>query len=388
MEKRKHVLFISSWYPNRYNPIHGIFNKQFAEAANIKNKVSVLHVCSSEHLKTDFEIEEKIIENIFTLIIYYKKINNRIPILSQLLKRHQLLKAFELGYQQLICQTSKPNLIQLNVVMPAGIGVLFLSKKYSIPYVINEGWSGYTAQDGNYKGFVLKCITKKIIASANAILPVSEDLKMAMLHHGLNGNYFIVPNLVDVKLFAPEKKSKSDTFKFIHISALDDIQKNISGIIKAFKESLKINSNIELNIVGNGADKSKHESLVVKLGLENHIFFKGNLLGIDLVAEINNNDALIMFSNYETFCLALVECMACGKPVITSRAGGVTNLITTELGITTACKNEIQLKNAILFMANNASNYNTDIIRKFVEEKFSKHSVAAKLDEVYNKILV
>lgn len=89
--------------------------------------------------------------------------------------------------------------------------------------------------------------------------------------------------------------------RFIHISSLNDKEKNVSGLIRAFSSAYKQNKKIELNIVGEGIDKPLYENLVRTLALQNVVYFKGRLMGEDLVREINDCDALVMFSNYETF---------------------------------------------------------------------------------------
>src|SRR5436853_6597560 len=120
MENKKHILFISSWYPNRNDPTHGIFNQHFAEAASLYNNISVLHVCSDENLKTEFEFVEENKNKIFTLTVYYKKIKSGFPFLSALKKKNRVIKAFELGYEKLF-KKGKLDLIQLNVIMPMGL---------------------------------------------------------------------------------------------------------------------------------------------------------------------------------------------------------------------------------------------------------------------------
>ena len=387
MLQNKHILFISSWYPNRNNPTHGIFNRYFAEAVSIYNKVSVLHVCSDDSLQTKFEMVETIENNINTTIIYYKKIHSALPFISQFLKRNKVIKAFNKGYQRIYKTVGKPDIIQLNVIMPAGIGVSYLSKKYNIPYVINENWTGYTPEDGNYKGFMLKFFTKKIVAAAQKIMPVSEDLKKAMLKHDLKGDYAIVPNVVNTNLFLPENIKKTTLIKFLHISSIDDEQKNVSGIIRAFTEANKINHLIELNIVGEGKDSVMLEQLVKKLGLENRVNFKGRLMKQDLVDEINANNALVMFSNYETFCLVIAEAFSCGKPVITSNAGGITDYMIPQLGIMMDKKDEKSLTLALLDFASDKYAYDSKFIRDFAVDHYSKEVVGRKLDELYKSVL-
>lgn len=387
MENQKHILFISSWYPNRNNPTHGIFNRYFADAVALYHKVSVLHVCSDEHLKTDFERIESIENGITTCTVYYKKINSAIPFFSHLKKRSRVIRAFEMGFKSLLHLNGMPDLIHLNVIMPMGIGAYYLSGKYNMPYVINENWSGYCEEDGNYRGFIQKYYTQKIVKKAKAILPTSEYLKEAMLSHQLAGNYTVVPNVVDTARFKPEKISSTEFTQFIHISSLNDKEKNVSGLIRAFASAYKQNNRIRLSVVGEGIDKQLYEKLVQTLGLHEMVSFKGRLMGEDLVREINNSDALVMFSNYETFCLVIIEAFACAKPVITSNAGAIKTYMKPELGIMVDKGNEQQLTDALLVFAKNNSQFDRHYIRNYAVENYSYEKVGKKLSEIYKVAL-
>ncbi len=150
------------------------------EAAALYHKVSVLHVSSEQNLKHQLEVVTEQKENIWTQYVYTKKIGLTIPILSQWLKRRRMLKAYDLGFENIKRERGLPQLIHLNVVLPAGLGVLHLHKKYKIPFVLNEGWTGYMKEDGSYKGFFVKYFTQKVIRAASCILPVSRDLMEAM----------------------------------------------------------------------------------------------------------------------------------------------------------------------------------------------------------------
>ncbi|PBQ31769.1 hypothetical protein CNR22_08300 [Sphingobacteriaceae bacterium] len=387
MEKKKHILFISSWYPNRQNPTHGIFNRYFAEAAALYNEVSVVHVCSDENLKSEFECIESLEGSILTLTVYYKKVESLIPFFSKVKKKKRVLEAFDYGYQELTKRRVKPDLIQLNVIMPMGIGAYHLSKKHAIPYVINENWSGYTEEDGNYKGILQQFYTRKIVKDAEALLPTSTYLKEAMLMHQLHGNYQVVPNVVNVHAFTPVKKEKTVITKLIHISSLNDREKNVSGIIRAFANAFKQNPNLALNVVGEGVDKEKYQQLVKELQLQEQIKFKGRLVSKLLVEEINASDALIMFSNYETFCLVIIEAFACAKPVITSDAGAIKTYMKPELGIMVKKKDEAALANAILKFAQTSETYDASFIRNFAVENYSYEKVGERLNEIYNQAI-
>ena len=386
MKNQKHILFISSWYPNRNNLTHGIFNFYLAQAASIYNKVSVIHVCSDEQLKQKFELVNTQNENIHTIIVYYQKIKSKMPVISQWQKRNRLIEAFDLGYQELLKSSEPPQLIQLNVVLPAGLGALYLSKKHHLPLVVNENWSGYTKEDGNYKGFFVKYFTQKIIASAKKIMPTSTYLKEAMLEHSLKGDYQVVPNVVDVKKFVPLQKKLSPHFRLIHISSLIEREKNVSGILRAFKQALLLNSNLELVIVGGDENKNSFIQLAHELNIHKQVIFKGRLTSEQVVSEMNQANALIMFSHYETFCLVIIEAFACGKPVITSNAGAIPSYMTNQLGIMVEKNNELQLTEAILKLAHDPNQFDSQVIRKFAEQ-YSYENIGAQLNDIYNSVL-
>ena len=387
MENKKHILFISSWYPNRNNPTHGIFNRYFADAAAIYNQISVIHVCSDEQLKSEFECVESTENGILSITVYYRKVNSSIPLISHLLKRKKVLQAFDLAFQKLIQKVSKPDLIQLNVVLPMGLGAYHLSQKHKIPYVVNENWSGYCAEDGNYRGFVMKYLTQKIIRSAKKIMPTSNYLKEAMLAQQLNGSYEVVPNVVNVQRFKPLEEMTHAKTKLLHISSLNDREKNVSGLIRAFAMVLKTEQELELKIVGEGIDKEVYQKLVSGLNIGKYVHFVGRLMADDLVKTINANDALIMFSNYETFSLVIIEAFACGKPVITSNAGAIAGYMKPELGIMVNKNNEKQLSEAILNFTKVKNKFDHNLIRKFAVENYSYEKIGEKLNEIYRDVL-
>jgi L-malate glycosyltransferase len=263
---------------------------------------------------------------------------------------------------------------------------LHLSKKHQIPYVVNENWSGYTEEDGNYNNPIQKYFTKKIIAGTKKIMPTSTYLQEAMLAHGLSGNYEVVPNVVDVNRFKPLNGPPSQKIKFIHISSLIEKEKNVSGILRAFKMALSFNPNLELVIVGEGENKINLQKLALELNIANDVIFKGRLTGDELVKNIDECNALLMFSHYETFCLVNIEAFACGKPVITSNAGAIPSYMNEQLGLMVEKNDEKKLSEAILKFAKNPSIYNVDYIRAFAQN-FSYEKVGKQLDDIYNKTL-
>lgn len=347
----------------------------------------MLHVSSNSNLDNPIEFSLQNEAGINTLRVYYKKVNAKTLLLSQITKLNRLKKAYELGFKKLVETEGKPDLIHLNVAMPAGIGVLQLVSEFKIPFVLNENWSGYCVEDGNYKGFFQTYFTKKIVSAASAILPTSEFLKEAMLSHGLAGHYVVVPNVVDVNRFMPMPKPTEVVTHFVHISSLTDREKNVSGIIRAFTKALAKNPNLQLSILGDGEERLALEKLANKLEPTGRIKFKGRQMGNDLVKEINLADSLIMFSHFETFCLVIIEAFACGKPVLTSNAGAIKSYMKPELGIMVEKANETELTQAILNFADAKNKFDRTYIRNFAVSNYSYENVSQQLDKIYNEVI-
>lgn len=331
-------------------------------------------------------------ESLFTQYVYTSKITIGIPLLSHWLKHRRLIKAYELGFELVKQKQGLPTLIHLNIVLPAGLGVLYLHKKHKIPFVVNEGWTGYMKEDGNYRGFFVKYFTQKIIKAASAILPVSKDLQEVMQSHGLKGKYKTIPNVIQTDVFDIRPTSSLalsavEGSSFIHVSTFDSRQKNVIGILNAFKKALKKNSGLSLVLVGDGEHKQELQAFVKDHKLEKNIAFKGKLQAEALAALFNKCKALIMFSNYESFGVVIGEALACGLPVISTKAGGLSNVLNKEQGILVEKNNEAQLCEAILTIAEDKVSYDKSVLRNFVTERYSEAVIALELKKLYQDVL-
>lgn len=112
------------------------------------------------------------------------------------------------------------------------------------------------------------------------------------------------------------KLSKND---FILLTVGELIpRKNHATIIKAIAEMK--NSRVHLFIAGEGELEKELKTLVEKEGMEEKIHFLGFCRNVNELC--NSCDAFIFPSVHEGLSVALMEAMACGKPVIVSKIRG------------------------------------------------------------------
>lgn len=380
----KHILFISSWYPTQEKKSHGIFFKRHAEAAALLNKISAIHVYSGNANEVNASLDN----GVYTILGTYKKVRHQIPILATLQKLWRSLNCFRSCYRLLIEKQSVPHLVMLNVIFPAGIFVLWLHYLKKIPFIIQEQWSGYYPEDGNYKGFITKKITQLCAKHARAILVVSNKLESSMKAHGLENRYFKIGNVVDTDLFQPLPHQEQIPFKFIHVSTVNDKEKNISGMIEAARILYRKNVSFRLDIVGDGPERKGFETLAADYQLLNKIvFFHGFQLPKDVAQLMAHAHCFILNSNYEGLPCVLLEAMSCGIPVISTKVGAVPEIINYQQGILIEINESKSLAQAMEDMIASHAQYNATAIRLGVVNNYSYPAIAKEFDLLFTAIL-
>lgn len=108
---------------------------------------------------------------------------------------------------------------------------------------------------------------------------------------------------------------------FLFLSRIHE-KKGVDVLIKAYKKVFEKNDFItELVIAGPGIETSygkQMQQLVSDLNLTDHIFFTGMLAGDAKWGAFYGSEAFVLPSHQENFGIAIVEALACGKPVIIS----------------------------------------------------------------------
>jgi len=362
----------------------GIFVKRQAAALSKECTVSAIYVGADDTESS----EENIEDDVYTIRFYYKRVNSSIPIYSSLVRFRRYIRAWNKALNLFMQKRGKPDIINSAIVFPVSIIAKRLKKKWKIPYVISEHWTGYLPEDGRYKGFTMKRLAKTAVRKASAVITDSARLKNRMQELGLLNQYYSIPNIVDTNLFnIANTNGSTDSINFIHISSFDDEQKNVSGIIRTFARVRLSHPNTSLTLVGDGNMKSTLQKLSHSLNLEGAITFTGLKAGSELVRLIQQANAFVLFSNYENMPCVMLETMACGIPVIGTKTGDVPEVINSKNGILIDARNEDQLEEAMVTIIKNRGNFNPLTIRSEVVNKVSPDEIAKQFLAVYNKIL-
>ncbi|MCX6231709.1 MAG: glycosyltransferase family 4 protein [Bacteroidetes bacterium] len=386
-QQKLRILFISSWFPNKEQALLGNFVEKHLHAVSKYSNCMLLHVAfsnSSENSRYHIEFTE--VNQIPYLLVYINRKSLSIPFIGNILKFCFYTIAYLKGYKYLVKKIGKPDLIHANVFYPGSFITLLISKLYSLPYLFTEHWTAYMPDDPHEISFFQKFLIRIAARKAKFITVVSEDLQKAMMNAGIFGNYVIVPNVVDKIFYNPEKNGKNtDKTSFIHISSLDDKQKNISGIINTVHQLSLFRNDFELIIIGDG-NADSHIEMAKTLNVYNSfIQFEGTKTTDEIATYLQKSDCLLMFSNFESFSVVIAEALASGLAVIATKAGGLANELSNEYGIFIDANDDEALLKAMNNMIDNHKNYNKKQLTEYAL-RFSEEKVGLAFHTIYQKI--
>lgn len=133
---------------------------------------------------------------------------------------------------------------------------------------------------------------------------------------------------VDTRVFAPgNRDGRQQTRYVLAVGRLDDPRKNLPLLIEAFARISPRNPEVELRLVGPLEDRTWLDARDRTLGIAHQVRYLGELSLPELVRQYQDAEAVVLSSRQEGFGMALVEAMACGTPVVSTRCGGPEEIV-------------------------------------------------------------
>jgi glycosyltransferase involved in cell wall biosynthesis len=388
------VFFIPSWYPTHDFPTVGIFQKEQAELlAKVKpewnigislwgshepslwlkaNKPfeSLFRVTSKFPLKPyDNQLSANCVEIFHPAFTWSRKIQRgNIKGIIEVNRRN--LERFEKHF-------GKVDIIHAHVAYPAGMIASQLCAEFQIPFVITEHMSPFPLP--SFKSDYRKTLLPPL-QEASTIISVSESLQSELTINGIESR--VIPNLIDTERFFPKKVDHAIP-QILAVGRLEK-QKGFDLLIGALAKLKELDWH--LSIVGEGSEQKKLMALIRENRLENRIELKGDLSRESVVSEMQQCDFFVLSSRHESFGMVVAETMACGKPVVFTKCGGVTELLDESVGI--ASKSELgSLSQNLEQMLRGFRQFEPELIRDFVSKRFAPEVIANQIEKVYQEVL-
>lgn len=177
---------------------------------------------------------------------------------------------------------------------------------------------------------VYKSAVEFSINKSDIVTSVSESLKQDTLSiFNITKDIKVVPNFIDNQQYLPEQNdccrknfaNKNERI-VLHVSNLRKV-KRIQDVISTFNLIQKEIPS-KLIICGEGPEWETAERLIDEYGIQDKVKSLGMVN--DLFSVLHASDLFLLPSEQESFGLAALEAMAAGVPVVSSNAGGLSEV--------------------------------------------------------------
>jgi len=203
---------------------------------------------------------------------------------------------------------------------------------------------------------------------------------------------YLLPNCFDSAAFTPGPKNYDLLERYgLHgktilmtLGRLDSFErrKGFDEVIEVLPALAKKIPEIVYMVVGNGEDKQRLEEKVAALGMADRVIFTGYVEESEKTDHYRLADAYVMPSQGEGFGIVYLEAMACGVPVVGSKAdGGREALRDGKLGILVDPDNPEEIIKAVL----EALKRSRCVVPKGLEY-FSYNNFECRCHEMFNQI--
>ena len=355
------------------------FPKPFLNISFFRNKLLFLDdaIESRETSKVYSDIINVIRPKFFTLPI--EAMRKRVPLL----------------YTRSLVNEVRRSAIEFDLIhahrLDVGFAGVALKNMCNKPLVIT--CHGSDAYEFPFKDDFRYAVTRCVLNSVDRIIAVCQSDAEKLLSIGLPHNKLsIIPNGFDENLFKPIPQRLAretlglplDKKIILSVGTLHEI-KGHSYLVNAMHLLSKVRSDVIMIVVGSGPLEAKLKKKIKDLDLRQSALLVGWREYNVIPTWMNASDIFVLPSLNEGFPAVIPEAMACGKPVIGTRVGGIPDAISSDnVGILVNPRDPESLAQAILEALNRR--WEPEKISDYAQ-KYSLKNVVKQILRVYQKIL-
>jgi glycosyltransferase involved in cell wall biosynthesis len=228
-------------------------------------------------------------------------------------------------------------------------------------------------------------VFKPIWRKASALVACSEGLKARAMKFLPSAQIEVIPNGVDLHRFHPvEVEQDSDTLRLLTVGRLS-ATKRVSLLIEAVEHLHRQGCKVELTVVGGGAMESELRQLLDQKDSRGDVTLLGRRDGSQMPEIYRQHDVFVSASMQEGMSNAMLEAMASGLPIVTTRCEGVDELI-ADNGIIVDSSDPADLAKAIgTLAADREARRAMSMAAIRQAKKFTWVSVAERYIELYKQ---
>jgi glycosyltransferase involved in cell wall biosynthesis len=221
------------------------------------------------------------------------------------------------------------DLVHAHAPLPCGHAAMLLGAELGIPYVVSvHGLDAFSiGQVSGRAGEWCRRLSQRVYRSSRRVICISEHVREQVLEEmGRSCRTSVVYNGVDPELFSPGNEPASENSVILSVGNLIPI-KGHDLLIGAAAALVPEFPQLSLEIIGEGAERSRLEALAQQLQVLDRVRFQGHRSRGEVADAMRRCTLFALPSSYEGLGCVYLEAMSTGKPVIGCRGQGIAEII-------------------------------------------------------------
>ena len=282
----------------------------------------------------------------------------------------------------------RPDIVHAHIVQPAGGVAAALARRWQSKAVLTEHSGPFSV---HLQTGAKRCAAHAALHAMDAVVAVSPFLAAEISAAFPGIAPLVVGNVVDDAFFTPGlaeiARAPRQPFRFLFVGGLT-WHKGVAYLLEA-AAALRhaAGAGWQLVIVGNGPDRAALERQVSAAGLQGQVVFTGSLSRSGVRAWMRSSDVLVQPSVIETFCVVLIEAMACGIPVIATACGGPSWVVRPEGGALVPSRDAAALARAMHEASQGSLTRTREEIRLACVSRFGRAAWQLDMERVYRGVM-
>ncbi|KAL9230353.1 hypothetical protein vseg_005716 [Gypsophila vaccaria] len=226
------------------------------------------------------------------------------------------------------------------------------------------------------------------LADATRAICVSHTSKEnTVLRSGIPAEkVYVVPNAVDTAMFkpAPERLPR-EQIVIVVISRLV-YRKGADLLVEVIPEVCRLYPNVRFIVGGDGPKRVRLEEMREKHSLQDRVEMLGAVPHAQVRSVLISGHIFLNSSLTEAFCIAILEAASCGLLTVSTRVGGVPEVLPEDMVVLAAPdpKNMVQAVGKAITML---PNIDPELMHLRMRKLYSWHDVAMRTEIVYHRAL-
>ncbi|KAJ2819921.1 Phosphatidylinositol N-acetylglucosaminyltransferase GPI3 subunit, partial [Coemansia sp. 'formosensis'] len=243
-------------------------------------------------------------------------------------------------------------------------------------------------------GILLNKLLKFTLSDVNHAICVSHTSKEnTVLRAALDPQQVsVIPNAIIAEQFEPDLGARDPSWVTIVVLSRLVYRKGIDLLVVAVPRICQLYPRVRFVIGGDGPKRIDLEQMRERFMLQDRVELLGSVKAADVRNVLVRGDIFLNTSLTEAFCIAIVEAASCGLLVVSTKVGGIPEVLPRYM-ITFAAPEEDDIVEALsqaIARVDDRPNHpelSPQWFHSQVKKMYSWHNVAERTERVYRQII-